>query len=205
MPEWDRKRSEEQQCFVEAMSGGTTMALQAVLASYSFSGARKVIDVGGAHGDFVAAVLQRERTASGVLFDRADAIVGAGPTLDAAGVADRVECVVGSFFEIVPTGGDVYLLKQVLHEWSDHECVRILRNVRGAMSHDGRVIVVEMLIVDDGPPSAAPLLDLDMFVMHAGKERTAKEYGALLASAGLKLTNVISTPSIYTVLEVRAA
>jgi hypothetical protein len=77
--------------------------------------------------------------------------------------------------------------------------------VRKAMSHDGRVIVVEMLIVDEGPQSAAPLLDLDMLVMHAGKERTAQEYGALFESARLKLTNVVSTPSVYTVLEARAA
>ena len=205
MPLWDRKSSQEQQYFAEAMSGGTTMAIQSVITSYSFAGARKVIDVGGSHGAFVAAVLQRERAASGVLFDLADVITGAGPTLKAAGVADRVECVAGSFFGIVPPGGDVYLLKHVLHEWSDDECVKILRNVREAMSHDGRVIVVEMLIVDDGPPSVAPLLDLDMLVMHAGKERTAKEYGALFASARLKLTNVVSTPSVYIVLEARAA
>jgi hypothetical protein len=204
-PVWDRKNSQEQQYFVEAMSGGTTMAIQTVLTSYSFAGARKVIDIGGAHGAFLAAVLQRERPATGVLFDLADVITGAGPTLDTVGVADRVECVSGSFFDIVPAGGDVYLLKLVLHEWSDHECVKILHNVREAMSHGGRVIVVEILIADDGPPSAASLLDLDMLVMHAGKERTAKEYGALFARAGLKLTNVISTPSVYTVLEARAA
>ncbi len=205
MPVWDRKSSQEQQYFAEAISGGATMAIQSVLTSYSFAGARNVIDVGGLHGAFVAAVLQRERAASGVLFDLADVITGAGPTLKAAGVAERVECVGGSFFEGVPAGGDVYLLRHVLHDWSDEECVKLLRNVRKAMSHDGRVIVVEMLIIDDGPPSAAPLLDLDMLVMHAGKERTAQEYGALFASAGLKLTNVVSTPSVYTVLEARPA
>ncbi len=205
MPVWDRTSSREQQYFAEIMSGGPTMAIQTVLTSYSFAGARKVIDVGGSHGAFVAAVLQRERAASGVLFDLADVIAGAGPTLKAAGVADRVECIAGSFFEIVPTGGDVYLLKHVLHEWSDEECVKILRNVRKAMSHDGRIIVVEMLIIEDGSSSLASLLDLDMLVMHAGKERTAKEYGALFESARLKLTNVVSTPSVYTVLEAQAA
>lgn len=201
----ERKNSQEQQYFAEAMSGGTAMAIQTVLTSYSFAGARKVIDVDGSHGAFVAAVLQREPTASGVLFGLPDVIASAGPALKAAGVADRVERVAGSFFEMVPAGGDVYLLKQVLHEWSDHECVKILRNVREAMSHGGRVIVVEMLIVDNGPPSVAPLLDLDMLVMHTGKERTANEYGALFASAGLKLTKVVTTASVYAVLEAHVA
>jgi len=203
-PAWDRMNSQKQQYFAEAMSGGTSRAIQSVLTSYSFVGARKVIDVGGSNGAFVAAVLQREPEASGVLFDLPDVIVGAGPALKSAEVADRVECIAGSFFESVPAGGDVYLLRHVLQEWSDDECVQILRNVREAMSREGRIIVVEMLIVDDGPASFAPLLDLDMLVMQAGKERTAKEYGALFASARLNLTNVISTPSVYTVLEARA-
>jgi hypothetical protein len=153
IPVWDMKNSQEQQYFAEALSGGTALAIQTVLTSYSFTGARKVIDVEGSNGALVAAVLQREPTASGVLFGLPDVIASAEPALKAAGVADRVEQIAGSFFEFVPAGGDVYLLKQVLHEWSDYECAKILCNVRKAMSPGGRIIVVEILIVDDGPPT----------------------------------------------------
>jgi hypothetical protein len=189
--------------FAEAMSGMSHMAMQAVLASYSFAGARKVVDVGGSHGAFLAAVLQREPTAHGVLFDRPEVVEGAGATLEAAGVTGRVERVAGSFFESVPAGGDVYLLKHILHDWNDDECVTILRHVREAMAADARVVVAEMLITDQGPPSPAPLLDLNMLVMLTGKERTAAEFGALFAKAGLVLAGVTPTHSPVAVVEAR--
>ena len=128
---------------------------------------------------------------------------GAGATLEETGVNDRVDRVGGSFFESVPAGGDVYLLKHILHDWNDDECVKILRNVREAMALDGRVVVVEMLITDKGPPSPAPLLDLNMLVMLTGKERTTKDFAALFAKAGLKLHAVTPTQSPVAVIEAR--
>jgi hypothetical protein len=205
MNAWDyyKQNAEEGNHFAEAMSGMSSMSMQAVLASYSFEGARKVVDVGGSHGAFVAAVLQREPTACGVLFDLPHVVEGAGATLDAAHVAGRVERVGGSFFDSVPAGGDVYLLKHILHDWSDEECVKILRNVRDAMAAEGRVVVVEMPINSGGPPSPAPLLDLNMLVMLTGKERTPDEYGALFARAGLRLSAVVPTHSPVAVMEAR--
>jgi hypothetical protein len=205
MDVWDyyKKNSAEGFLFAEAMSGISAMAMHAVLEAYSFSGATKVVDVGGSHGAFVAAVLQREQSAHGVLFDRPEVIEGAGATLQGAGVNTRVERVGGSFFESVPAGGDVYLLKFILHDWSDDECVTILRRVREAMAPNARVVVVEMLITSSGPPSPAPLLDLNMLVMLSGKERTADEFGALFAKAGLALKAVTPTHSPFAVLEAR--
>jgi hypothetical protein len=203
--EYYQKNAEEGFHFAEAMTGLSSLALEAVLAAYSFAGAQKVVDVGGSHGAFLAAVLKREPTARGVLFDRPDVIEGAGATLAGAGVAARVERVGGSFFEGVPAGGDVYLLKHILHDWSDDECVTILRHVREATAPGARVVVVEMLVTDGGPPSPAPLLDLNMLVMLTGKERTADEFGALFAQAGLVLASVTPTHSPFAVLEARRA
>jgi hypothetical protein len=177
--------------------------MQAVLSSYSFAGARKVVDVGGSHGVFLSAVLGQEPGARGVLYDLPQVIEGARAELEAAGVADRVERIGGSFFDSVPKGGDVYLIKHVLHDWNDGECIRILQNVRNVMAPDGRVVVVEMPIEAGGPPSPAPLLDLNMFVMLTGKERTVDEYGALFSGAGLRLAGVTRTPSPFAVLEAR--
>ena len=199
------KNAEEGFLFAEAMSGLSTLAIYAVLGVYSFAGARKVVDVGGSHGAFLAAVLQRETTARGVLFDRPEVIEGAGAALEGAGVSSRVERVAGDFFHGAPSGGDVYLLKHVLHDWSDDECVTILRHVREAMATDARVVVVEMLIGAGGPPSPAPLVDLNMLVLLGGKERTADEFGALFARAGLALTSVTPTPSPFGVIEGRRA
>jgi O-methyltransferase domain/Dimerisation domain len=201
--EYYKKNPDEGLHFAEAMSGLSHIAMQAVLASYSFAGARKVVDVGGSHGSFVAAVLQREKNARGILFDRPEVLEGATATLEKAGVKDRVERVGGSFFESVPAGGDVYLVKHILHDWNDAECVKILRNVREAMIQVGRVVVVEMLITDKGPPSPVALLDLNMLVMLTGKERTAEDFAALFAKAGLKLHSVTPTRSPVAVIEAR--
>ena len=203
--EYYKKNADEGFHFAEAMSGLSSIALGAVLEAYSFAGARVVVDVGGSHGAFLAAVLKREVEARGVLFDRPEVIEGATATLTGAGVASRVERVGGNFFERVPAGGDTYLLKHILHDWSDDECVSILGCVREAMAPDARVVVVEMLITDAGPPSPAPLLDLNMLVMLTGKERTADEFGALFAKAGLKLASVTATHSPFAVLEARRA
>jgi hypothetical protein len=205
MPVWDyyKKNPEEGAHFAAAMSGLSGIAMQAVLASYSFAGARSVVDVGGSHGVFLTAVLQQQTAARGILYDLPQVVEGALAPLTAAGVADRVERIGGSFFESVPKGGDVYLIKHILHDWSDAECVKILQNVRDAMSPEGRVVVVEMPIESGGPPSPAPLLDLNMLVMLTGKERTTDEYGALFSSAGLKLAGVTRTPSPFAVLEAR--
>lgn len=197
------KNAAEGLLFAEAMSGISSMATHAVLEAYSFAGATKVVDVGGSHGAFVAAVLQREKSAHGVLFDRPEVLEGAGATLEGAGVNARVERVAGSFFESVPAGGDVYLLKFILHDWNDDECVAILRRVREAMSPTARVVVVEMLITSGGPPSPAPLLDLNMLVMLTGRERTSDEFAALFARAGLALQGVTPTHSPFAVLEAR--
>jgi hypothetical protein len=207
MPIFDyyRAHPEEGNHFAQAMSGMSAMALQAVLASYSFEGARKVVDVGGSHGAFLAAVLKREAQARGVLFDRPEVIEGAAPALDAAGVSARVDRVGGDFFQTVPEGGDVYLLKHILHDWNDEECVKILGRVANSMAKDGRVVVVEMLITSEGPPSPAPLLDLNMLVMLTGKERTAADFGALFAKAGLVLKGVTPTHSPFAVIEGRKA
>jgi O-methyltransferase domain/Dimerisation domain len=203
--EYYKANPEEGLLFAEAMSGISNMAMAAVLAAYSFSGARKVVDVGGSHGAFLAAVLQREPAARGVLFDLPEVIGGAGPTLTGAGVADRVQRVGGNFFESVPADGDIYLMKFILHDWNDDECVKILRRVREAMPAGARLVVVEMLISDQGPPSPAPLLDLNMLVMLTGRERTAEDFGALFAKAGLTLAGVTPTQSPFAVIEARRA
>jgi hypothetical protein len=203
--EYYESHREEALDFSAAMAGITAMGIQAVLAAYSFAGAERIVDVGGAHGSVLAAVLKAVPGARGVLFDLPHVVAAAGPALEAAGVAGRVERVGGSFFENVPEGGDVYIMKHILHDWNDEECVRLLRGVAGRMAPNGRVVAIEMPIVDGGPPSPAPLLDVNMLVMLTGKERTPDEYAALFAASGLKLTSVTPTASPFAVLEARRA
>jgi hypothetical protein len=204
--EYYEKNPEEGRLFSEAMSGLSAGQVQALLGAYSFKDAKKIVDVGGAHGSALAAILKSEPSARGVLFDLPDVVEGAGPALTSAGVEGRVERVAGSFFESVPAGADVYFLKHVLHDWDDEQCVQILKKVKSAMassSPNAKVVVAEMVIGGKGPPSPAPLLDLNMLVMAGGKERTVEEFGKLFEAAGLKLAGVTPTFSPIVVIEGR--
>ncbi|HEY4342160.1 MAG TPA: methyltransferase [Steroidobacteraceae bacterium] len=204
--EYYRDRNpEEGRLFSENMTAQSGAEVREVLRSYSLKGARLVVDVGGAHGAFLAAVLKRAPRARGILFDQPDVIARAQPTLVELGVADRVERVGGSFFESVPVGGDLYLLKHILHDWSDEECVKILHVVREAMAPEARVAVVELPLIERGGPPFAALLDINMLVCLTGKERTAPEYAELFRRAGLKISAVTSTRSPVAVIEARRA
>lgn len=190
--------------FSENMGAMSGAEMQAILAAYSFAGARVVVDVGGAHGAFLAAVLAKLPQARGVLYDRPEVVELAGPALEEAGVADRVERVSGDFFESVPAAGDLYLLKHILHDWTDDECVRILQCIRKAMIPSARVVVAETPISEDHPAPFAALVDINMLVMVTGKERTPEEYAALFRRAGLELSSVTPTASPMALLEARA-
>jgi hypothetical protein len=205
MQPWDYygQHPEDARVFSEAMGNVSRLAVPAVLGGYDFSQARTVVDVGGAHGYLLAAILGASPAARGILFDLPHVTAQAGPVLERLGVADRVELVPGSFLEHVPAGGDLYVLKHILHDWDDDTCLTILRACRAAMSPQARMLIVEMLLPPPGVASPAALMDLNMLVLLGGRERDEREFRALLTRAGLELARVIFTPSPFVLLEAR--
>jgi hypothetical protein len=172
------------------------------VASADLGDARTVVDVGGGHGTVLAAVLRAHPTLRGVLFDLPEVIRGAPSGLAAAGIAARVDLVGGSFFEAVPSGGDVYLLTSILHNWDDERAIAILRACRRAMAGSGRLLVAEYLVRPGNAPSIAKLMDLEMLVhFSGGRERTAAEYRALFEAAGFRLERVQTTLYSVSILE----
>jgi hypothetical protein len=168
-----------------------------VAAAYDCSRLRRVIDVGGGRGRLVATVLERNPGLHGVLFDRPQVVGEAKALLGDAGVLDRCELVEGDFFERVPAGGDLYVLRNIIHDWRDAEAVAILAACRRAMSAEARLVLVERYVPDD-PREAFGVLqsDLEMLVNVGGQERTTDEYAALLERAGLTLTRTIALPRV---------
>jgi len=204
---WDYYKANptEAKAFSEGMSGISALAIGAISAVWTPPAARKVIDVGGSHGAFLSWVLSQLPEAQGQIVDLAHVVETAKPAIAAQGLAGRVECVTGDFFESVPAGGDLYLLKHIVHDWDDESVTTILSNVSRAMAPSATVAIVELLIPEDGTPSPAILMDINMLVMLPGKERTVSEMGQLFASAGLALTRVVQTPSPFSLLEARKA
>ncbi|HEY4181386.1 MAG TPA: methyltransferase [Kofleriaceae bacterium] len=180
--------------FNRVTTGEQLRAIEGVLRAYDFTGRGCIVDVGGGHGNLVAGILKKYPAARGIVFDQPHVVEGAPAALESAGVAARCEVVGGSFLESVPAGGDTYVLKHVLHNWSDADCVTILRHCQAAMPTDGRLLVLENVIPDD-PTTARALvmLDLHMMAVLGGRERTRGEYAALLRDAGLQFSKLIPT------------
>jgi hypothetical protein len=139
--------------------------------------------------------------AKGILFDLPSVIEDASKGEFVTRLGDRISAIGGDFFTEVPSGGDLYLLKFVLHDWDDEDSVRILTNIRRAMAPTGRLSVVEMVLPGRNEPHIGPLMDLNMMVMTGGIERTEAEYAALLARSGFRLDRVATTKSPFSVVE----
>ncbi|MFD3403680.1 methyltransferase [Kribbella sp. NPDC058693] len=199
-PVWEyrAKHPDEQAAFDAAMTSRSDAVADAVAAAYDFSRHRTVVDIGGGRGRLLAAILEGNPSAEGVLFDQPDVVAGAGDLL--AGVADRCTVVGGNFFDSVPSG-DLLVLKSVIHDWADTESIEILRTCRRAVTDDGRVLLVEQLLDRSPDAVATAFSDVNMLIMTGGRERTTDEYRALLAAADLELTDIVPTATLAFIIE----
>lgn len=200
--EYLEKHPEDLEVFGESMTSISQIENPAVAAAYKFSGIRTLVDVAGGHGSLLATILKANPRLQGVLFDRGPVIARAENDrhMTAKGIAERCRFESGDFFEAVPTGGDVYLMKYILHDWNDESCVKILTNCRVAMNGKGKVLVVDNVIAPGNNPSWGKLLDIQMLII-GGRERTKKEFAELFAEAGLKLTRVVPTTCALSIVE----
>ncbi|GAA2150449.1 methyltransferase [Kitasatospora kazusensis] len=189
--------------FHAAMTGGSDVQSPAIVKQFDFTRFRHAVDVGGGRGTLLAAVLGANSGLRGTVFDTANGVVETAGVLAEAGLDDRCGITVGSFFESVPAGGDVYLLKNILHDWNDEESIQILSNIRKVLPEGGRVVVFTSVLseggTDEDPADAlgAAISDIEMLVMTTGRERTLAEYERLFAGAGLELTAATPLPCPY--------
>jgi hypothetical protein len=190
------------EAFDDAMTSLSQLATEATLASYDFSRFGLIVDVGGGRGAKLASILRSTPSARGVLFDLPEVTLGAAPVLERLGVRDRVRIESGSFFERVPAGGDAYVLKHILHDWSDERASKILQTIRREIPRPGRLLVIEGVVPADARAHMAKLIDLEMLVID-GRERTEREFAQLFASAGFALERVVPTAGPVSVLEAR--
>ena len=199
--EWYAQNPDEAGFFNAAMGNLSALAANELVRVFDFSVFRKVVDVGGAHGVLLSAILHANPTARGVLFDLPHVIATAGESIRAQGLLDRCELKSGNFFENVPEGGDLHLLKQIIHDWDDERTTRLLKNCYRALAPKGTLLLVEMVVPPNNEPSPAQAMDLNMLVVLGGRERTEEEYQHLLAEVGFRLVRVIPTHSPFSVIE----
>ena len=199
--DWLAQHPEEASLFSETMVSFHGAEPAAVAAAYDFSAMKTVIDIGGATGNLLAAILGRYPGLRGILYDLPHVVRDAPALLQSRGVADRVTITSGSFFDGVPSGGDAYLLSHIIHDWTETQCLTILDHCRRAMAPVSRVLIIEMVLPSGNAPHPGKMLDMMMLVGPGGQERTEPEYRTLLGKAGLRLTKVVPTNSAVSIVE----
>lgn len=187
--------------FDRLMSRGTRVAAEALRDGYDFSTHARVVDVGGGQGTLLITLLEAYPHLQGLLYESSAVVSAAQTAVEAAGLEDRCQILAGDFFEAIPRGGDLYLLSQVLHDWSDDQARQILTCCAEAMPADGVLLICELVLPEQIEPGAAPASqservvrqDLSMLVLMGGRERTQDEFRQLLASAGFRLERCLQT------------
>lgn len=187
--------------FNDAMTSNSAFSSEAVLGGYDFSAISKLVDVGGGHGLLLASILKKYPRVKGILFDVPAIAEGAKALIDSYGIADRCEWASGNFFEAITAGGDVYILKHIIHDWNDEQCITILQNCRKAVAPGGKVLVVEIVLPEGNAPSIGKFLDLQMLLYLPGRERLEREYRMLFDNAGFELSRIIPTASPFSIIE----
>jgi len=199
------RQTEADRNFNDAMSEMSALVASEVAACAAIPTDTRICDVGGGQGVLLSTLLRANPTCTGILFDRPQVVEGAHARLTAAGVADRCVVSEGSFFDEVPEGADVYLLKSVLHDWDDEDATAILRAVHAAMPPDGRLLLIERVLPERMSSTARDRFvaasDLLMALAASGRERTEADYRALLAGAGFAFRSRLDTAAHYSVIE----
>lgn len=178
---------DEEQLFAAAMRRATTAVIP-VLLKYPWPEDGVVCDVAGGAGTLLAAILNDRPRLRAVLVDAPGVLREADAHLSARGVRDRVDLAEGNMFERVEATADLYVLKDILHDWDDERCAQILSVVAAAMTPGSRLVLVETLIdpnqTDD---DVAALIDVHMLTQcDGGRQRSAPELHELLRGAGLE-------------------
>ncbi|MEV7598873.1 methyltransferase [Kitasatospora sp. NPDC089797] len=185
--------------FHDGMAAMSDAENAVLAAAYDFPSTGTVVDIGGGHGGLLLEVLRRNPALAGVLYDRSHVL--AGHRLGSAGeLAGRWTLAEGDFFAAVPPG-DVLLLKRITHDWDDARCVTLLEHCRRALHPGGRVLVLDAVVPQGNAPHQSKALDLMMLASLDGRERSAEDFAELLGKAGLRLSRVVPTPTVLSVVE----
>jgi SAM-dependent methyltransferase len=198
---WYDEHPDDQRVFNEAMAAHATNTHTALLDAYDFSQFGHIIDVGGGHGAFLSAILRANPGVRGTVFDLPKTIPGAQARMKEQGLTSRCEVVGGDFFQAVPSGGDLYIMSHIIHDWDDQDSIAIIKNIRKAIAPRGKLLLVEMVVPAGNEFSIAKHMDMLMLVISGGKERTEKEYAELYAASGFRLDRVVTTRSPVSGLE----
>ena len=187
--------------FNRAMTSFAAGMIKMVLDTYNFSPFKSIADIGGGQGLLLVSILKAHPQLHGILFELPSVAEEANAYLQNQGLSDRCEIIAGDAFKTMPAGHDAYVLKHVLHDWSDEKACHILQRCREAIPEHGKLIVLDAVMTPDNDPHPAKWFDLHMMVALGGRERTEKEFKELLNRTGFKLTMAKPLPASIGIVE----
>jgi len=182
---------EEALNFNKAMAGLTQYLAGSILRAYDFSPYHTIIDIGGGNGALLFSILQYTPEVKGVIFDAPIVIPQTEELIREHHLQERCSTFSGNFFEAIPEGGDAYLLKYILHDWTDTDAIRILQNCSRIMQAGSKVLVFESVMPPGNEWHSAKQMDVTMLVCTKGRERTEEEFRFLFKEAGLQFNRTV--------------
>lgn len=185
------------------LMGSITSAFETfIFSNHQFKPFKQAVDIGGSHGQLMLRLMAEYPETTGVIFDLPGTAEQAAKNLEGSALKDRITIVGGDFFKSVPAGGDLYLMKQILHDWSDDECVTILKNIRAGIAQNGRLAVIDFLLPEQNVPHPGFALDINMMnLLTGGRERRLSEFEELFAKSGFALDRVTENPNGQSLFE----
>jgi len=197
---------EENDIFNRAMTETAELSGDILVSSYPFWRYNTIVDIGGGQGLFLAQIIRESEKSNGILFDQPHVVDRASENFKKQQVENRCSIVPGSFLESIPRNGDLYIMKNILHDWCDDEAIRILKNIRQYMPGNAKLLLIETIIKPDNKPSFGKFVDLQMLMgTEGGRERTLEEFRNILINAGFMLARIIDNATPFSFIEASKA
>ncbi|MFX1364917.1 MAG: methyltransferase [Promethearchaeota archaeon] len=199
--EYFQKNPEDFNNLSDAMTFFSNGQAMQIVKSYDFSNFRTIVDVGGGEGYLLMAILKNNPSLQGVLYDLPEVADRARKNIEKKNMSDRCKVNGGDFLQSVPKGADAYIMKYVIHDWSDENALKILRNCRDCINSYGKLLVIDKVISLKSGLGDEIMGDIEMMILGEGRERTESEFRELFNNAGFKLTKIIPTPLALYIIE----
>jgi len=199
--EWFKDNPEAAKIYNEANALKAANSHRAIVDAYDFSGINTLADIGGGLGTLLAEILNAYPSMQGLVADIPTVVQAARVEIQARALDKRCKVVECDFFNEIPAGSDAYLMSHILHDWNDEQCQKILNNCHRAMQPGSKLFIVETVIPPGNAFSVGKLLDLEVFVMGGGRERTQAEFERLLEACGFRLSQTVPTEESISLIE----
>ncbi len=193
---------EEHERFIRGMSNTSELFAPVLLSTYNFSTYSHIIDIGGGHGSLLCHVLTKYDKLKAILFDSEHVVERATANIESYGLKERINIVEGNFFESVPEGADLYIMKHILHDWNDTDSIKILKIINKSMNTGSRLLIIETILKNDNNYSFGKMLDILMLVITKdGRERTLDEFKSIFEKSGFAVRRIIPTITPFSLIE----